>query len=183
VKMTIIINILVLIRSLALIRKLTIVLQKSDIHQDADEFEDYYREQRRRIQYYNHADRIFGGNNSDKDDEKDDEDEFILTFKTAPAPKDKHSRTKFAIVADLGVFDHTKENLRNLTENINDIDFVVLAGDISYANGDHRVWDIFFGMMDEMNFLPKKVKGSMFIRYYILRSCYDILYAHLYFLL
>jgi hypothetical protein len=103
--------------------------------------------------------------------------------KTVPAPKDKYSRTKFAIIADLVVFDHTKENLRNLTDNINDIDFVVLAGDISYANRDYRVWDNFFGMMDEMNFLPKKIKGSMFIRYDILRSCYDILYAHLYFLL
>ena len=90
-------------------------------------------------------------------DDDDDDDDVIFSFKTAPL-NDKDSTTKFAIMGDLGVFSHTKESLRNLAKNIDDIDFVIFAGDISYANGDHRIWDDFFDMMDDMSFLTKKVR-------------------------
>jgi len=58
-------------------------------------------------------------------------------FKTAPK-KHKKSSTKFAIVGDLGVLRHSKDTLRHLKSNSNDVDFVILAGDISYANGNHK---------------------------------------------
>ena len=82
----------------------------------------------------------------------------IFSFKTALPQNDKSGgKTKFAIIGDLGVFDHTKETLLSMGKNVDRIDCVVLVGDISYANGDHRIWDLFFDMIDEMELFTTKV--------------------------
>ena len=83
-------------------------------------------------------------------------DDSIFSFKTAPSIN-KHNPTKVAILGDLGVFEHSKETLNGLAKVIHDIDFIILAGDISYANGDHRIWDNFFDMLDQMKFFTQKV--------------------------
>lgn len=67
-------------------------------------------------------------------------DTTAYAFKTAPTIHGG-SVTRVAILADLGVFDHTIETLRALASNKKKIDFIILAGDISYANGFHPIWD------------------------------------------
>lgn len=61
----------------------------------------------------------------------------LFWFKTGPVPgRDEIAR--MAIIGDLGVFDHTRESLDMMSNDINDIDFIALVGDISYANGNHK---------------------------------------------
>ena len=61
----------------------------------------------------------------------------MFWFKTGPVSgPDKIA--KMAIIGDLGVSDHTRESLDMLSNDINDIDLIVLVGDISYANGNHK---------------------------------------------
>ena len=67
-------------------------------------------------------------------------DTTVCAFKTAPTIHGG-GITRVAIIADLGVFDHTIETLRVLASNKKKIDFIILAGDISYANGFHPIWD------------------------------------------
>jgi len=69
-------------------------------------------------------------------------DTGIFQFQTGPVPG-PHGRTKVAIVGDLGVFSHTMETLSVLSSRMDDVDSVILVGDISYATGsswnvDHR---------------------------------------------
>ena len=58
-------------------------------------------------------------------------------FKTGPRIGAEAS-ARMAIIGDLGVFNHTRASLQVLSNDIDNIDFVVMAGDISYANGNHR---------------------------------------------
>lgn len=75
------------------------------------------------------------------------EDEHGLsTFQTAPKPS-SFSRAKFAILGDLGVAPwqpHSKNTLLQLSDHLIDLDYVIIAGDITYANGNHKRWDDFF---------------------------------------
>ena len=66
----------------------------------------------------------------------------IFQFQTGPVPG-PHGRTKVAIVGDLGVSSRAKETLSVLSSRMDDVDSVILVGDISYATGsswnvDHR---------------------------------------------
>lgn len=91
-----------------------------------------------------------GDNNDDCDDVEEKEDTRYLrqalvkqdstdfySFRTAPTSESGTS-TKVAILGDLGAFDHTKETLKVLFEHLDEIDAIVLVGDLTYANGDHR---------------------------------------------
>jgi acid phosphatase type 7 len=84
------------------------------------------------------------------------EDESVLkTFTTASKPL-PFSRAKFAILGDLGVAPwqpHSKNTLAQLSNHLIDLNYVIIAGDITYANGNHKKWDDFFdalpsGMME-----------------------------------
>jgi hypothetical protein len=80
----------------------------------------------------------------------------VRSFITAPATTTTAPVT-FAIIGDLGQFDHSKETLlhmKELHENTNSgdkIDAVVLVGDISYTEFDHRRWDTFFDFLDDFS--------------------------------
>lgn len=85
---------------------------------------------------------------SDKDDDeveiKEEErtlenvqDSQTFQFRTAPNSA-SNSRTKVAILGDLGLFNHTKKTLALLSSQMDDMDSVVMLGDLSYANGKHR---------------------------------------------
>jgi acid phosphatase type 7 len=82
----------------------------------------------------------------------------IRSFRTAPAPttreqaKDKayrYPRVNFAIVGDLGQFPHSQDTVARLMRSRDDVDSIILAGDIAYANMDHRQWDTFFDFLDD----------------------------------
>jgi len=62
---------------------------------------------------------------------------YFYSFRTAPTSESGTS-TKVAILGDLGAFDHTKETLNVLFDHLDEIDSIVLVGDLTYANGDHR---------------------------------------------
>jgi predicted phosphodiesterase len=79
----------------------------------------------------------------------------IHSFHTSPAPG-PDVITKVAIIADVGVFQHSKDTLIILEKHMSTIDSIFLLGDISYANSDHRIWDDWFTMMDERAFLRNK---------------------------
>jgi hypothetical protein len=76
----------------------------------------------------------------------------VRSFTTAPLPgsEDAQSAT-FAIIGDLGQFDHSKETLMHMTNNRAGIDAVVLVGDIAYTEYDHRRWDTFFDFLDDFS--------------------------------
>jgi phosphodiesterase/alkaline phosphatase D-like protein len=61
----------------------------------------------------------------------------LFRFRTTPK-QGREERIKVAIVGDLGVFDHTTEMLSVLSSQLEGISYIVLVGDISYANGNHR---------------------------------------------
>ena len=78
---------------------------------------------------------------------KDDDDERIIsrsgvsTFHTPPAPGQWPSDTiKFAVLGDLATKPHSRETVGHL-DNEQDVDCILLAGDLSYANNHHRIWD------------------------------------------
>jgi acid phosphatase type 7 len=71
----------------------------------------------------------------------------IRSFRTAPAAGTVNAR--FAIVGDLGQFPHSAETMARLLRSRNDIDAVILAGDVAYPGHDHRSWDTFFDFMDD----------------------------------
>lgn len=125
-----------------------------DDDNDEYEYEEYYRKEIRRIEAYQRNTLV----------DTDDNEDAIFSFKTAPPRNDKNAPTKFAILGDLGVFDHTKETLGMLATKIDDFDFIILVGDISYANSDHRVWDQFFNMMDDMKMFTRKVRRNVKIQ-------------------
>jgi len=95
------------------------------------------------------------------------------TFLTPPSPGDWYpppldKTIKFAVLGDLGVRPHSKETIKSIEQshcdsNVNDdqafhchhsqgIDALILAGDLSYANNNHAVWDDWFDMFAEHSF-------------------------------
>ncbi len=70
----------------------------------------------------------------------DNNDQFplseIFQFQTAPVPS-KLSHAKIAVIGDLGTFKHSKQTLSVLASLV-DLNGILLVGDISYANGNHR---------------------------------------------
>ena len=79
----------------------------------------------------------------------------IHRFKTSPEPG-INTRTKVAIIADVGVFQHSKDTLSDLGKQMDTFDAIFLLGDIAYANSDHRIWDDWFDMMDQQTFFRSK---------------------------
>jgi predicted phosphodiesterase len=72
----------------------------------------------------------------------------IRSFTTAPEPGPDASVT-FAVVGDLGQFPHSEETMARLIRSRDQIDTVILAGDIAYTSTDHRRWDTFFDFLDD----------------------------------
>lgn len=77
----------------------------------------------------------------------------VRSFTTAPDSSD--SPVSFAIVGDLGQFSHSQETLVHMKYNQNDIDAVMLVGDIAYTGLDHRAWDTFFDFLDDYSFFDE----------------------------
>lgn len=65
----------------------------------------------------------------------------INTFKTMPAVGDKTTPLKFGVIGDLGVTKHSKKTVAHCLEN--DLDMMLHAGDLSYANCDQPIWDVY----------------------------------------
>jgi hypothetical protein len=80
----------------------------------------------------------------------------VRSFTTAPESTTTAPVT-FAIIGDLGQFDHSKETLlhmKELHENADSshkVDAVVLVGDIAYTEFDHHRWDTFFDFLDDFS--------------------------------
>lgn len=97
------------------------------------------------------------------------------TFLTAPTPGHWYPppldrSVKFAVLGDLAARPHSRETVKNLEEislsgdrvdsleqtfhndHNKGIDCILLAGDISYANGDHAIWDDWMDMMSDYTF-------------------------------
>ena len=112
---------------------------------------------------------------------RDDNDHKILaqsedwTFLTPPAPGHWYPppldrSVKFAVLGDLAARPHSRETVKNLDEislkgdgadsleqtfhnhHNKGIDCILLAGDISYADGDHSIWDDWMDMMSDYTF-------------------------------
>lgn len=74
----------------------------------------------------------------------------VRSFRTAPLPGSEAAKSAtFAIIGDLGQFDHSKETLVHMAKHGAGIDAVVLVGDIAYTEYDHRRWDTFFDFLDD----------------------------------
>ena len=71
----------------------------------------------------------------------------VRSFRTAPVTST--GPVTFAIIGDLGQFDHSKETLEHMKKYRQGIDAVVLVGDIAYTDSDHRRWDTFFDFLDD----------------------------------
>lgn len=78
----------------------------------------------------------------------------IRSFRTAPAPakpgdEATYAPVSFAIIGDLGQFPHSEETLARLIRSRDEVDSIILAGDIAYPEFDHRQWDTFFDFLDD----------------------------------
>jgi hypothetical protein len=71
----------------------------------------------------------------------------VRSFTTAP--EGSESPVSFAIIGDMGQFPHSKESLDHMKVNQDEIDAVMLVGDIAYTGMDHRGWDTFFDFLDD----------------------------------
>ncbi len=92
-------------------------------------YEDYYRTRKTQTE----------NNNNHTHKSTNDSGNKIFSFQTSPSKSNESGRTtKFAVIGDLGVFDHTRESLQSMKKHSDAIDFVILAGDIAYGNGDYR---------------------------------------------
>lgn len=69
--------------------------------------------------------------------QREEKPSSLFQFTTGPSPS-KHARAKVAIIGDVGAFRHSKETLSVLTRKQDEMNSIILVGDISYANGDHR---------------------------------------------
>jgi hypothetical protein len=67
------------------------------------------------------------------------------------APESSESPVSFAIVGDLGQFEHSQEILDHIRKTRQNVDAVMLVGDIAYANGNHDQWDTFFDFLDDFS--------------------------------
>jgi hypothetical protein len=76
----------------------------------------------------------------------------VRSFTTAPrAGSEAAKSATFAIIGDLGQFEHSQETLEHMKNNSEGIDAVVLVGDIAYTEYDHRRWDTFFDFLDDFS--------------------------------
>lgn len=84
-------------------------------------------------------------------------------FFTPPSPGQWHTPEmgrpiRFAVLGDLGVRPHSRETVGTIERRrrqllrSGQLDCILLAGDLSYANKDHGVWDDWMDMMSEHGF-------------------------------
>jgi hypothetical protein len=106
----------------------------------------------------------------DADDYDGEEDEERMRRRLAPPPYDGHEKpcleshrvrsfrtapvtatgpVTFAIIGDLGQFEHSMETLTHMEAHKEGIDAVILGGDIAYTGFDPRGWDTFFDFLDD----------------------------------
>lgn len=71
----------------------------------------------------------------------------IRTFSTPATPG--HGHVKFAVVGDIGQFEHSEETLDHLRKHADGISAIILAGDLAYTEYDHRRWDTFMDFLDD----------------------------------
>lgn len=72
------------------------------------------------------------------------------SFKTAPAKKDDFS---FIALGDVSTSQEAKKNIAHIVSE--KPAFVLIAGDLSYANGKHYIWDAWFEMLQPAaSYLP-----------------------------
>ena len=74
----------------------------------------------------------------------------VRSFKTAPKTSPNVPVT-FAIIGDIGQFEHSRETLTDMAERRDSIDAVMLVGDLAYTEYDHRRWDTFFDFLDDFS--------------------------------
>ena len=72
----------------------------------------------------------------------------VRQFRTAPVPTTER-QVSFAVIGDLGQFDHSQETLTHMEAHRQGIDAVILGGDIAYTGFDPRGWDTFFDFLDD----------------------------------
>lgn len=71
----------------------------------------------------------------------------VRSFKTAPDTSE--GPVSFAIIGDLGQFDHSRETLEHMAANREGIDAVMLVGDVAYTGFNHKQWDTYFDFLDD----------------------------------
>jgi hypothetical protein len=78
------------------------------------------------------------------------DDGRVRSFTTAPESTTAGPVT-FAIIGDLGQFEHSQETLEHMRDHSEGINAVMLVGDIAYTDYDHRRWDTFFDFLDDFS--------------------------------
>jgi acid phosphatase type 7 len=76
----------------------------------------------------------------------------IRSFRTAPnvtAQSEVGVESAFAIIGDLGQYEHSQATLASVMRYESSIDAIILAGDIAYSRLDHRQWDTFLDFLDD----------------------------------
>jgi hypothetical protein len=73
----------------------------------------------------------------------------VRSFTTAPERSE--APVSFAIIGDLGQFQHSQETLEHMKDHREGIDAVILVGDLAYTDFDHRRWDTFFDFLDDFS--------------------------------
>lgn len=75
----------------------------------------------------------------------------VFSFRTGPA---KRREVSMVVIGDVGVRSHSMELFRQLAIPEKKKDLVLLVGDITYSDHDHRTWDKWMDVMvDEMEWL------------------------------
>jgi hypothetical protein len=72
----------------------------------------------------------------------------IRSFRTAPVVG-PDSFVKFAIVGDIGQFDHSIETMRHFRTHTSGVDAMMLTGDLAYPEFHEPQWDTFMDFMDD----------------------------------
>jgi hypothetical protein len=111
------------------------ILSYQEIHEEEDNF-------RRRMRQRKLAPPPYDGSQKPCP-----ESEKVRSFRTAP--KTAVGPVSFAIIGDLGQFDHSREALEHMAEHREGIDAVMLVGDVAYTTFDHQKWDTFFDFLED----------------------------------
>lgn len=78
----------------------------------------------------------------------------VRSFRTAP-PVGPDSLVKFAIVGDIGQFDHSMETMQHLRTHKKGVEAMMLTGDLAYPEFDERRWDTFMDFMDDYSYIDE----------------------------
>lgn len=78
----------------------------------------------------------------------------IRSFRTAPPVGPDHN-VKFAIVGDIGQFDHSMETMDHLRTHKKGVEAMMLTGDLAYPEFDERRWDTFLDFLDDYSYIDE----------------------------